>query len=209
MAANCNDTRPAEIGALAEEQAILRRHFGGFQGQQAGRNIGGLHLKLIRADDERVALLGLRVERSRAGERECVALRLERAFISREQRVRARDRRLQMHHVSAGNFLRVADVLAGEFHVEIFVGQFHAERRHRRAGHRVIHHAAPIRDALADRETDETHPPDTVCGRRSIAQRRIPRRIAQIEGPAVWMLATFAGKKCRGDFRQRPASAPA
>ena len=42
-----------------EEQAIFRRHFAGLERQQARRDDHRLHLKLIRADDERVALLGL------------------------------------------------------------------------------------------------------------------------------------------------------
>ena len=55
-----------------------------------------------------------------------------------------------MHDITPVGLLPVADVFAGELDVEIFIRQFDAERRHRRAGNQVIHHAAAVSDALAE-----------------------------------------------------------
>ena len=133
-----------------EEQAILRRHFARFQRQQTGRHVHRLHLELVGADDERVALLGLRVERAGAGERERFALRFERPLVGPEQGVGARHRRVQLHQVAVRGSLPIADVLARKLNVEILGRQLDPERRHRRAGHEVIDHAAAVSDALAD-----------------------------------------------------------
>ena len=163
-----------------EEEAIFRRHFAGLQRQQSGRDIDRLHLELIGADDERVALLGLRIERARAGEGERLALRLERPLVGREQRVGAGHRRVQLHHEAALGLLPVADVFAGELDVEIFVRQLDLERRDGRAGDDVIHHAAAVGDAFADGEKMERIGLDGL--RQPLdAHRRLPRGFAEAE----------------------------
>ena len=100
-----------------EQETILRRDFARLQRKQAGRDAYGLYLKLIRADDERVALFGLRIEWTRASECECVALRLERALIRCEQGVGSGDGRVKLHDETALGLLPVADIFAGELDV--------------------------------------------------------------------------------------------
>src|SRR2546425_8561018 len=82
-----------------EEQPVFRRHFARLKLQQTRRDVGRLHLKLIRADYDRMTLLGLRIEWTRAGETKRFALRFERAFVGRQQRVSARYWCVQLHHV--------------------------------------------------------------------------------------------------------------
>ena len=102
-----------------EEQAVFRRHLARLQRQQTGRYVHGFYLELIGADDERVALLGLRVERAGAGEREGFALRFERPLVGSKQGVGARHRRVQLHQVAVRVSLPIADVFARKLNVEI------------------------------------------------------------------------------------------
>ena len=148
---------------------------------------------------ERVALLGLGVQRARAGEGERLALRLEGPLVGRQQRVGAGDRRVQLHHVTAVGLLPVADVLAGELDVEVLVGQFDLEGRHRRAGDDVIDHAAAVGDAFADGEQMQRVGLDGL--RQPFdAQGGLPGRVAQPEGGLD--AGDFAREEGGGDFRQ-------
>ena len=104
-----------------KEQAIVGRHFSRLQRQEVGGNFRRLDLELIGADDQRVTLLGLGVERARAGEQERFALALEGAVVSGEQRVRAGHGRVQLHDITAVGLLPVANVLSRELHVVVFI----------------------------------------------------------------------------------------
>ena len=183
-----------------EEQPILCRHFAGLQRQQSSRHLGGLHLKLVGADDDRVPLLGLRIERSRAGEAERLALRLERTFVGRQQGVSARDRRVQLHDITAARLLPVADVFAGKLDVKVFVRQFDFEGLHRRARNDKIHHTAAIGDALADRKQVQDV---GLHGLRQAldAERRLPGGVTQPKGRLD--AGHFAREECCRDLRQR------
>ena len=182
-----------------EKQTVLRRHLTRLQPQQSRGLSYRLHLKLIRADDQRVPLLRLRVERPRTDECQRVALRLERALIRREQRVGTGHGRVQLHHVAALRLLPVADVLAGELHIKIFIGQLDLERRDGCAGDGVVHHAAAIRDAFADGEKMERIHLDGL--RQPLdAHRRLPRGFTQ---PECGLDARdLARKKSGRDFRE-------
>ena len=144
-------------------------------------------------------MLGLRVERAGAGERERFALRFERPLVGPQQGVGARHRRVQLHQVAVRGSLPIADVFARKLNVEILGRQLDPERRHRRAGHEVIDHAAAVGDAFADGKQVEGIGLD--CLRQSLhTQRRLPGRFVQPERRLN--ARHFAGKKGGGDFRQ-------
>ena len=84
-------------------------------------------MKLIRADNQRVPLLGLRVERPRAGKAQRVTLRFEWPFIRRQQRVTASDRRVELHDVTIRCLVPSANVFDAELDIEIFIRQFDFE----------------------------------------------------------------------------------
>ena len=138
-------------------------------------------------------------QRARAGERQRLALRLERPLVSRQQRVSARHGRVQLHDETVRRFFPVADVLAGELDVEIFIRQLDAECRHRRAADDVIHHAAAVGDAFADGKKME-HIRLHRLRQTLDAQGRRPVRLAQAERRLD--ARELLRKKCRGDFCQ-------
>ena len=183
-----------------EKQPVLRRHFARLQRQQSGGFRHSLHVELIRTDHQRVPLLGLRIERTRAGECQRVALRLEGPLIRREQRVGAGDRRVQLHDVSARDLLPVADVFPGELDVEVLIRQLDLERRDRSARDDVVQHTAPVRHAFADGEKMERVRLDGLRQPLDL-HRRLPRGFAQ----TVRRLdARDLARKKRGrDFRER------
>ena len=162
-----------------EEEPVFRGHLGGFELKQSSGHIRRLHLELIRADHERVALLALRIERTRAGERERVALRLERPLVGHQQRVRPGHRRVQRDEIAVRRLLPVvAEILAGELDVEILVRQRDEEGGHWRAGDEEVHRAAAVGDALANGEQVEDVGLNRL-GQSLDAHRRLPRRLGQ------------------------------
>ena len=147
-----------------------------------------------------MSLLGLRIQRTRAAEAEGFALRLERALVSRQQGVRARDRRVQLNDVTAVRLLPVADVFAGKLGVKIFVRQFDLEGLHRRAGDAVIHQAAAVGDALADRKQVQCIGLHRLRQPLDV-QRCLPRGVTEPKG--CLDAGHFAREKCRPNFGQR------
>ena len=182
-----------------KEQPVLGGRLAGFQRQQAGRNRHGFHLELEGADDDRVALLGLGVQRARPGEGQGLPLRFEGPLIGGQQRVGSRHRRVQLHQVAVGGFLPAANVPARKLHVVILGRQLHPERRHRRAGHHIVQHAAPVGDPLPDGE--QVKPVRLHRLRQTLhPQGGRPGRITQPKGRL--QPRHRLRKKRRGDFRQ-------